>query len=87
MTNPFDDEDSSYLVLVNQHGRHCLWPASADVPPGWTTAAGPASRAACMTYVTEHWPDIRPSGLSARLTSRAPAGRGASSSADRPTGK
>jgi uncharacterized protein YbdZ (MbtH family) len=87
MTNPFDDQDASYLVLVNRQGRHCLWPASADIPPGWTTVTGPADRAGCLKYVTEHWTDIRPSGLSARLNVRALAGRGASRPADRPTGK
>jgi hypothetical protein len=32
MTNPFEDPDASYLVLVNDEGQHSLWPAFADIP-------------------------------------------------------
>jgi uncharacterized protein YbdZ (MbtH family) len=67
LTNPFDDEDGSYLILVNEAGQHCLWPASADVPAGWTVAHGPAGRGVCLAYVTEHWTDIRPRGLTIHL--------------------
>ncbi|MEU7735437.1 MbtH family protein, partial [Streptomyces griseus] len=31
MTNPFEDEDGTYLVLVNDEGQHSLWPAFAEV--------------------------------------------------------
>ena len=37
MTNPFDDEDGRFLVLVNDEGQHSLWPTFADVPSGWLT--------------------------------------------------
>ncbi|MBD2892719.1 MbtH family protein [Actinomadura nitritigenes] len=65
MTNPFDDPDGTFLVLVNAEGQHSLWPGFADVPPGWTAAFGPASRADCLAYVTENWTDLRPRSLTA----------------------
>ncbi len=34
MTNPFDDEDGEFLVLVNDEGQHSLWPAQLAVPAG-----------------------------------------------------
>ncbi|MGW3730031.1 MbtH family protein, partial [Streptomyces sp. NPDC000851] len=37
-TNPFDDADGRFLVLVNDEGQHSLWPSFADVPGGWTIA-------------------------------------------------
>ena len=36
MTNPFEDENGVYHVLVNDEGQHSLWPSFIDVPKGWT---------------------------------------------------
>lgn len=69
MTNPFDAPDGAFLVLVNEEGQHCLWPAFADVPAGWDAAFGPAGRGACLEYVNAHWTDLRPQSLAARLKS------------------
>ncbi|OON71548.1 MbtH family protein [Streptomyces tsukubensis] len=63
MTNPFEDENGSYLVLVNDEGQHSLWPAFAEVPAGWTVAKDEDSRAACLAFVNEHWTDLRPKSL------------------------
>jgi len=63
MTNPFDDRDAEFRVLVNAEGQHSLWPAFADVPAGWTTVFGPESRSDCIGYVTANWKDIRPRSL------------------------
>ncbi|MFD9888892.1 MbtH family protein [Amycolatopsis sp. NPDC059027] len=63
MTNPFDDADGTFKVLVNDEGQHSLWPAFADVPAGWTVAHGDDTRAACLDYVERHWTDLRPASL------------------------
>ena len=63
MTNPFEDPDGTYLVLVNDEGQHSLWPSFVDVPAGWTVAHGEDSRSACLDYVDEHWTDLRPLSL------------------------
>jgi uncharacterized protein YbdZ (MbtH family) len=63
MTNPFEDENGTYLVLVNDENQHSLWPADIDVPAGWRTAAGPDSRAGCLAYVQANWTDLRPASL------------------------
>src|SRR4051812_26948211 len=39
-TNPFEDENGTYVVLVNDEGQHSLWPAYIDVPAGWFVAFG-----------------------------------------------
>ena len=43
--NPFDDDDGSFFVLVNDEEQHSLWPTFADVPASkraglrvWTTS-------------------------------------------------
>ncbi len=63
MTNPFEDEDGAYLVLVNDEGQHSLWPAFAEVPAGWTVAHPEDTRQACLEYVERNWTDLRPKSL------------------------
>lgn len=60
MTNPFDDLEGRFLVLVNAEEQHSLWPTFAEVPSGWNVVFGEASREACLGYVEEHWTDMRP---------------------------
>jgi MbtH protein len=62
-TNPFEDNEASYYVLVNDEGQHSLWPAFAEVPAGWSTAHGPDARQACLDYVEANWTDMRPLSL------------------------
>ena len=63
MTNPFDDPDALYLVLVNDEGQHSLWPATIAVPDGWVVVHDRDSRSKCLEYVEEHWTDMRPNSL------------------------
>ncbi|MGW7276183.1 MbtH family protein [Streptomyces sp. NPDC054864] len=63
MTNPFEDPEGTYLVLVNDEGQHSLWPSFVEVPAGWTTVFGEAPRQACVDYVNENWVDMRPRSL------------------------
>jgi uncharacterized protein YbdZ (MbtH family) len=63
MANPFDDEDGSFLVLVNSENQHSLWPADITVPAGWTVVHDADSRAGCLDYVERHWTDLRPASL------------------------
>ncbi|GAA1293383.1 MbtH family protein [Saccharothrix xinjiangensis] len=65
MTNPFDDQDAEFLVLVNEERQHSLWPASIAVPAGWEVAHGPDARAACLEHIETHWTDLRPASLAA----------------------
>ncbi|MEV0621451.1 MbtH family protein [Nonomuraea sp. NPDC050404] len=63
MTNPFDDENGSFLVLVNDEGQHSLWPDFAEVPAGWEAVFGPGTHAAALQYVEDNWTDMRPLSL------------------------
>ncbi|MDT0377541.1 MbtH family protein [Streptomyces sp. RKND-216] len=67
MSNPFDDEDGEFLVLVNDEQQHSLWPAFAEVPEGWTVALGPESRPRCLEFVEENWTDMRPASLARQM--------------------
>ncbi|WP_331767533.1 MbtH family protein [Embleya sp. NBC_00896] len=63
MTNPFDDDSGTFLALLNDEGQYSLWPAFLDVPAGWRTEHGPASRARCLEHIETHWTDMRPRSL------------------------
>ena len=63
MSNPFDDTDANFKVLVNDEGQHSLWPVFAEVPQGWTVAFPENSREACVEYIEANWTDMRPKSL------------------------
>ena len=44
MTNPFEDENGTFHVLINDEGQYSLWPSFVDVPDGWTVGTRPSKR-------------------------------------------
>ncbi|UJW30268.1 MbtH family protein [Saccharothrix sp. AJ9571] len=62
-TNPFEDENGVYLVLVNDENQHSLWPARIAVPAGWRVVFGEDTRQACLDHVERSWTDLRPASL------------------------
>jgi MbtH protein len=63
MTNPFEDNDGTYLALMNDEGQYSLWPAFIEVPAGWRVAHPHDTRQACLDYIEQHWTDMRPQSL------------------------
>lgn len=73
VSNPFDDPNGIFVVLVNEEGQHSLWPNFADVPAGWAVVHGPAARAECIDYVDRNWTDLRPASLVRAMAEAASA--------------
>ncbi|MFB7503159.1 MbtH family protein [Streptomyces broussonetiae] len=71
MTNPFENKDGSYYVLVNDEGQHSLWPAFVDVPQGWTAVHGLDARQACLDFIERNWTDMRPKSLVAAMAQQS----------------
>jgi MbtH protein len=71
MTNPFEDDNADYYVLVNDEGQYSIWPVFAEVPQGWTVAHGPVLRPAALQHVEENWTDMRPKSLIAAMDGAA----------------
>lgn len=63
MSNPFDDQNGTFYVLVNDEGQHCVWPTFAEVPAGWTIALAQGPRDAALEYIEQNWTDMRPRSL------------------------
>jgi MbtH protein len=74
-TNPFDDPDGRYLVLVNDEVQYSLWPSFAEVPGGWTVALAETDRQAALDYVERNWTDMRPKSLIAAMEGDAASGQ------------
>ena len=51
--NPFDDDNGSFFVLVNDGAQHSLWPTFADIPDGWRVTRRDGWDVPAM-------PDVRP---------------------------
>jgi MbtH protein len=62
-TNPFEDEDGRYYVLINDEGQHSLWPTFVDVPEGWEVIYGEDGRKECLEFIEKNWTDMRPKSL------------------------
>lgn len=65
-SNPFDDQDGRFFVLVNAEEQYSLWPTFAEVPAGWRTVfGGPdgTDRDSALQFVEENWTDMRPLSL------------------------
>lgn len=81
-TNPFEDPDAKYLVLINDEGQHSLWPVFADVPDGWEVIFGEDGRQECLDFIEENWTDMRPNSLIRQMEADAAARQGNGSGSD-----
>lgn len=71
MTNPFDDDEAPYLVLVNADGQHSIWPVFAEVPVGWTEVFRGERKSEVLAYVEQNWIDMRPKTLIDAMAERS----------------
>jgi uncharacterized protein YbdZ (MbtH family) len=67
VTNPFEDENGTFHVLINDEGQHSLWPTFVEVPQGWTIILESTTRAACLEFINRNWTDMRPNSLIERM--------------------
>ncbi|MGE7623464.1 MbtH family protein [Viridibacillus sp. NPDC096237] len=63
MTNPFENENGIYNVLINEEGQHSLWPAFLVIPEGWSVIYREESRQDCLEYINKNWTDLQPKSL------------------------
>lgn len=63
MTNPFEDENGEYCVLVNEEGQHSLWPIFREIPQGWRAVGPKGKKKECLDWIDYNWTDMRPLNL------------------------
>jgi MbtH protein len=67
VSNPFEQQDADFLVLVNDEEQYSLWPSAIEVPAGWATVLGPDSLETCTNHIETQWTDMRPRSLKAAM--------------------
>ena len=60
MTNPFENDNYTYKVLINEEGQYSSGLLFLDVPIGWNVVYEEASRQSCLEYVEYNWKDLNP---------------------------
>jgi MbtH protein len=70
MTNPFEDDQAEFLVVVNHEEQYSLWPAFKEIPAGWTATGTRGSRQTCLDWIEQVWTDMRPKSLREAMAAR-----------------
>ncbi|MGW0771813.1 MbtH family protein [Streptomyces sp. NPDC002676] len=63
MTNPFENAEGKFFVLLNEEEQYSLWPSSIEVPEGWRVALDETDRQVCLDFIEKNWTDMRPKSL------------------------
>ncbi|MFF3099850.1 MbtH family protein [Viridibacillus arvi] len=63
MSNPFENENGIFNVLINEEGQHSLWPSFLVIPEGWSVIYSEESRQDCLEYINKNWTDLQPKSL------------------------
>jgi MbtH protein len=57
------DEQTQYLVVINDEEQYSIWAADREIPPGWHATGNSGTRDECLAHVGEVWTDMRPRSL------------------------
>ena len=61
LTDKDNEQDGSvYEVVINHEEQYSIWPADRECPLGWTQVGFSGAKGECLTYIEEHWQDMRP---------------------------
>jgi MbtH protein len=68
------DENTEFLVVINDEGQYSIWPSYKKVPAGWHLEGMRGNKAACLAHIDEVWTDMRPLSLRRALAESADGG-------------
>lgn len=54
-----DDEDTIFLVVLNDEEQYSIWPEFKEIPPGWRAEGTKGSKAQCLDHIEAVWTDMR----------------------------
>ena len=58
-----EDPDLVYEVVINHEEQYSIWPASREIPSGWSTVGTRGTKTVCLDYIERVWTDMRPKSL------------------------
>lgn len=59
----FDQEDTTFVVVVNDEEQYSIWPQHKPVPEGWQSVGVEGDKATCLAHIEQVWTDMRPKRL------------------------
>jgi MbtH protein len=65
----WDDEDTTFRVVVNHEEQYSIWPDYLELPKGWSAVGPTGKKQVCLEYIKEHWTDMRPLSLRQHMQS------------------
>jgi MbtH protein len=65
------DENTEFVVVINDEGQYSIWPSYKTVPAGWQLEGMRGNKAACLAHIDEVWTDMRPLSLRRALAERS----------------
>jgi MbtH protein len=69
------DEETSWLVVMNDEEQYSIWAAGRTVPAGWRAVGVEGSQQECLAHIEQVWTDMRPKSLRDRIRERESADR------------
>ena len=55
--------EQAFFVVVNHEEQYSIWPLHKQLPAGWNSTGFEGSKDACLSYIREHWTDMRPKSI------------------------
>ncbi|HNA90302.1 MAG TPA: MbtH family NRPS accessory protein [Anaerolineales bacterium] len=72
--NPFEEENETFVVVVNDEGQYSIWPESREIPAGFKSTGKTGKKKECLDHIEETWTDMRPKSLRSKIKQQAEDG-------------
>lgn len=59
----FDQDDATFVVVINDEEQYSIWPQHKPVPAGWQCVGVEGDKATCLAHIEQVWTDMRPKRL------------------------
>jgi MbtH protein len=64
----WDDEETVFVVVINDEEQYSIWPQHQALPAGWNAVGYAGKKTDCSRYIDERWKDMRPRSLREHLS-------------------
>jgi MbtH protein len=61
------DDNKTYIVLVNDEEQYSFWLKDLPIPAGWRHTGQEGTKQQCGEYVQKVWTDMRPLSLRKKM--------------------
>jgi MbtH protein len=59
----WEEDDRTFMVVVNDEEQYSIWPLDRELPPGWRSVGETGAKQVCLDYIDRVWTDMRPLSL------------------------